>query len=319
MQKLGFGVLNRGRGVAAGMAGTFLLVFLAWATWPLGAADSVTVACYNVENYLRMDRYDRTVKKSLRDAPKPEEEVQAVVRIVRDIHPDVLGIIEMGSPEDFRDFQKRLSGAGLKYPHTEYVTAGDTERHVALLSRFPIVERNSQTDLSFELNGVREPFQRGILDVTLEINKDYRLRVLVTHLKSKRPVPQGEALIRRNEAILLRRHIERILEKDPETNLLLMGDLNDTKGQPPIREIAGVRGSAAYMQDILLKDAQGDRWTHHWSKEDIYSRLDYALVSKGLEPEVDYRRSRIERPDRWWIASDHRPIVVAIRPRDRKR
>src|SRR4029453_9992579 len=97
--------------------------------------------------------------------------------------------------------------AGTDLPHTEYIVAGDEDRHLALLSRYPIVARESQTDLRFELNGREESVRRGILDVTLQVNADYRLRCVGVHLKSKLPVPQGEALIRRFEAQKLRQHL----------------------------------------------------------------------------------------------------------------
>ena len=171
--------------------------------------------------------------------PKPEREKNTLVRIIKEIHPDILGVAEMGPPDQFEEFQKRLKEAGLEFPFTEYVSGADPDRHLALLSRFEIVERHSEKDLFFDLNGQREPVERGFLDVTIEVNPAFRLRVVGAHLKSKLAVPSGEALLRRNEARLLRQHIDGVLSKDPNVNLLVYGDLNDTKDQPAIQEILG--------------------------------------------------------------------------------
>ena len=62
------------------------------------------------------------------------------------------------------------------------------------------------------MNGQPEKVRRGFLDVTIEVNAGYRLRMVGAHLKSKLPIPGGEALMRRYEAQLLRKRLER----DPE-------------------------------------------------------------------------------------------------------
>ncbi len=282
---------------------------------PETSGGQVVVAAYNVKNFLRMERW--VDGQLLPDLPKPQQEVEAMVRVISDISPDILVVSEMGGKQDFADFCKLLSGAGLDYPHTEHLEAADQARHLALLSRLPIVSRDSVPRLEFILHGAREYMQRGILDVTIQITPDYQLRVLGAHLKSKRPVPQGEALLRRNEAHLLRKHIDSILADNPHVNLLLAGDLNDTKNEPPIQEIMGQRGSPNSMSDIWLRDQHGDRWTHFWSAADIYSRIDYIMVSQGLFREVDKEKSYVYRSPYMLDASDHRPVVVLIHPEDR--
>ena len=101
-----------------------------------------------------------------------------LVRIIKEINPDILGVCEMGSVERFADFKKRLTAAGLGYVDAEYVAGPDEDRHLALVSRFPIRARNSLTDVGFELNGKPEKVRRGFLDVTVDVTPDYRLRRL---------------------------------------------------------------------------------------------------------------------------------------------
>jgi len=212
--------------------------------------QAVTFAHYNVENYLEMNRREGG-EAVLR--PKPEREKATLIRIIKDIHPDILGVAEMGPPDQFDEFQQRLKDSGLEFPFTEYVSGADQERHLALLSRLPIVERHSEKDPFFDLNGQKEPVERGFLDVTIAVNPAFRLRVVGAHLKSKLAAPSGEALLRRNEARLLRRHIDEVLSKDPNENLLVYGDLNDTKDQPAIQEILG----SAPRPESLARDSPG--------------------------------------------------------------
>jgi len=281
--------------------------------WLLGSAyaeQTVTFAHYNVENYLEMNRREGggTVL-----GPKPEGEKNTLIRIIKEIHPDILGVAEMGPPDQFQEFQKRLKEAGLEFPFTEYVSGADPDRHLALLSRFRIVERHSENDLFFDLNGQRESVERGFLDVTMEVNPSFRLRVVGAHLKSKLAVPSGEALLRRNEARLLRQHIDGDLSKDPNEKLLVYGDLNDTKDQPAIQEILGPRQGPNRLKEIALADAQGDRWTYYRRLSDTYDRIDYILADQALLPQIDQSHSYVYRSADWYSASDHRPVVVVIR------
>ena len=289
------------------MVSLFLIVFAI----SLNAKD-VVVASYNLENYLKMER--RVDGKTVPDAPKPEEEISAVIDVLKQIQPDILGLVEMGDAAMLEDFQRRLKAAGMDYPHREWVKGADPERHLALLSKYPITARDSVDDVPFELNGTRQRISRGILDVTVQLSDSYKLRLVGAHLKSRRQVPEyDERAMRAKEAALFRKHLDAILTSDPAANLLLFGDLNDTKNEQPIKELIGTTGSPLRMRDLFLTDRQGLRWTHFWSAADTYSRIDYLLVSNGLWPEIIMSRSGVSNARNWYKASDHRAIHTTVR------
>ena len=247
-------------------------------------------------------------------APKPEREKAPLVKMMAEARPDVVAVCEMGTETDLEDLQKRLGSAGVALPHRALVNAADPERHLALLSRFPIHDR-SKPILNYRIDSKDLPVQRGILDATLEITPNYRLRVVAVHLKSRREVPEGDqAVMRRNEALLLRGHIDSILSGNPAENILVCGDFNDTRNEPVIKIVQGDFGTKSYLRDLVLTDADGLRWTYYWNLADVYERIDFALVSSGLFPEVLRERSSIVSHKDWLEASDHRPIVIAIRP-----
>jgi endonuclease/exonuclease/phosphatase family metal-dependent hydrolase len=289
------------------LAGLFCLLRL--------GAEEIVVASYNVENYLPMDR--RVDGRTVKDAPKPEEEIAAVLSVLTTIRPDILGLVEMGDTSQVADLQRRLKAAGLDLPHSEWLQAADEDRHLALLSRFPIVARNSRGQIPIEINGRMERFQRGILDVTVQVRPDYALRLVGAHLKSRRPVPEyDETWMRAKEAWYLREHINGILAAEPGVNLLLFGDLNDTKNTYPIREIIGTPGAPNYLMDLWLKDSRGERWTHYWKTADEYARIDYLMASPGLAREVLLEKSGINDNPEWNTASDHRAIFTIVLARD---
>jgi endonuclease/exonuclease/phosphatase family metal-dependent hydrolase len=270
---------------------------------------------YNLENFSQGKAPDQSSPRGTK--PKDAEAIATQIRIICEISPDILGVCEMGSPAMFERFRSALKEGGVDLPHVEYVVAGDEDRRLALLSRYPMVARESKADLRFELNGREESVRRGILDVTVEVNAEYRLRCVGVHLKSRLPVPQGESLIRRFEAQKLREHLDRILAANPTTNLLCYGDFNDTRNEPMFQQVTGARGSRTFMTDLPCTDPLGDRWTHYWKTADQYSRIDYLFASVGLLPEVNPTGSRIYRSADWNLASDHRPVFAAIRPLER--
>ena len=291
------------------------LVWLANAFQLCLASDiprEIVFCSYNLENY--GDAVAPGQSSPFGSKAKSEAAVAALVRIIAEINPDILGVCEMGSPARFEEFRRRLNEAGLGFVDAEYLKAFDDDRHLALLSRFPIVARNSQSDVAFELNGVKERVRRGFLDVTIEVNSDYRLRCVGAHLKSKLPVPGNETLIRRYEAQKLRDYLDSILASDAKANLLCYGDFNDTRNEPSVQAIAGVRGTPCFLDDLPCHDSSGDRWTHYWKTADQYSRIDYLFASPGLVPEVNTSKCSVHRFPDWNQASDHRPISAAIRP-----
>ena len=67
------------------------------------------------------------------------------------------------------------------------------------------------------------------------------------------------------------------------------------------------------MKDLLLSDRSGFRWTHYWAAADIYSRIDYMLVSLKLWPEINMDKSGISSSKAWSKASDHRAIFTTLK------
>lgn len=248
------------------------------------------------------------------NAPKPEGEIRALVAMLKRIRPDILGVVEIGDKTMLTDLQGRLATEGMAFPHLEWVASPEGERHIALLSRFPIVATNSRGGVPLEIDGRSLKMSRGILDATVQVAPQYQLRLVGVHLKSRRKVPDfDEKKFRAREALLVRRHLDSILKASPAVNLLLFGDLNDTKNESPIKDILGTPGTPAALRALPLRDSHGLTWTHFWSDADIYSRIDYLLASQGLWPEINLSRSRIGGGREWSKASDHRPIYATIK------
>lgn len=266
---------------------------------------------YNVENWLTMDRY--VDGKTLKGAPKPVIEKEAVVRILTRNLPDVIGICEVGTAADLAEIQEGLKAAGLSLPHSHYTGGTDPTRHLGLLSRFPISSTAKPAETEYQLAGQTFGINRGILDASISA-RGRTYRFLGVHLKSKRDSEQGDQeAIRFNEARLLRHHVDSILKADAAARLVVYGDLNDTRATKSIKMITGKYNDPGYLTAIPAKDSNQEAWTHYWELNDIYSRIDFIMVSKGLRADVDFAAAKIIDDADWKEASDHRPILAIFK------
>ncbi len=300
-----------------------LLWFLVFCVRPLDsrAQELFRVASYNLENYVDVPTGTRPAKTA---------EGRAKIReSLRTLKADVVALQEVGSVKALMELRASLKAEGLDYPHWEHVAGWDTNIHVAVLSRFPITARRPHTNDSFLLFGRRFRVNRGIAEVDIQVSDRYAFTLFTAHLKSRRPVAEAdEAELREQEALILRAKIDARLEKLPNANIIVLGDLNDTKDSRSTRAVIG-RGKHALI-DTRPAERNGDNqpnsnprydprniaWTHYYGKEDTYGRIDYILLSRGMIREWKSAESYVLALPNWGIGSDHRPVTAAFLTQD---
>jgi endonuclease/exonuclease/phosphatase family metal-dependent hydrolase len=285
-------------------------------------AETFRVASYNVENYLDHAGSGRRLKS---------EESKAKIReAIKALNADVIAFQEMGLVSALEELRQSLKAEGLDYPHWEHVSGWDTNIYVAVLSRFPIVARRSHTNDSFLLSGRRFRVGRGFAEVDLQVSPTYTFTLFAAHLKSKRAIPDAdEAEMRLEEAKLLRAKVDARLAADPRANIVVVGDLNDTKDSRSTRAIIGM--GKGKLVDTRPAEKNGDNtppanpawdppnitWTHFYGKEDTYSRIDYILLNQGMAREWVRDGTRVLAMPNWGAASDHRPVVATFIAEDK--
>ncbi|HEY9508930.1 MAG TPA: endonuclease/exonuclease/phosphatase family protein [Verrucomicrobiae bacterium] len=287
-------------------------------------AETFRVATYNLENYLDQATESRAHPKSAAAKAKIRESIRA-------LKPDVLAVQEIGTLSALMELRASLKADGLNFPYWEHVTGFDTNIHVAVLSRFPISARRPHTNETFLLSGRRFRVSRGFVEVDVNVSPGYSFTLISAHLKSKRPVGYAdEAEQRLEEAKLLRKIVEADLAANPNINLIVLGDLNDTHDSPPVKTIIGRRGKHKLV-DTRPAECNGDNtpssnpawaprnvaWTHFFGVEDTYSRIDYILLSPTMAREWITNETYVLTIPNWGVGSDHRPLVATFESVDR--
>jgi endonuclease/exonuclease/phosphatase family metal-dependent hydrolase len=282
------------------------------------AGEIFRVATYNVENYLDQPTESRRFVKS--------EEAKAKIReSIRALNPDVIALEEMGTTNALLELRASLKAEGQDFPFWEHVQGADTNIHVAVLSKFPIVARHPHTDETFLLDGRRFHVERGFAEVEIQAATNFSFTLIAAHLKSRRPVPEAdEAQERLEEAKVLRGIVDKHFQADPDAKLIVLGDFNDVKNSDSTKEIIG-RGKFK-LTDTRPAERNGDNapnpiprfeprnvtWTHYYGVEDTYSRIDYILLSPAMARCWLTNETYVLTMPNWGVGSDHRPIVVGF-------
>ena len=286
-------------------------------------AGTFRVAAYNVENYLDQPTASRHVVKSAEAKAKIRESIRAM-------NPDVLALEEMGNTNALLELRAALKADGQDFPFWEHVQSFDTNIHVAVLSKLPIVARRPHTNELFLLDGHRFQVKRGFAEVDIRAATNFNFTLIAAHLKSHLTTAEAnEAEERLGEAKVLRGLIDARLEKNPKAKLIVLGDFNDEKDSPAIREIIG-RGKTKLF-DPRPAERNGDNapgeppyfeprdvvWTYYFGKDDTYSRIDYILLSPALKAGWRAGETFIPAIPNWGVGSDHRPVVAGFTTDDR--
>ena len=281
-------------------------------------AETFRVATYNLESYLDQPTESRSAKLTAAKA-KVRESILA-------LKPDVLALQEMGRTNALSELRDSLKADGLDLPYWEHVSGFDTNIHIAILSRFPFSARRPHPDEAFLLSGRRFRVSRGFGEVDIRVNTNYSFTLIAAHLKSKRAIAQAdEAELRLEEAKLLREKVDAHLAANPNANLVVLGDFNDTKDSASTKAVMG-RGRHKLV-DTRPAERNGDNapgreprnvtWTHYYGKEDSYSRIDYILLSPGMAREWVTNETFVLTLPNWGVGSDHRPIVATFEAEDK--
>lgn len=289
-----------------------LLLAFALALVVRAAAETLTLATYNVENYGPANRMTEAGYR--KDYPKPEAEKQALRTVIRGLAADVLVVQEMGEPAYVEELRRDLKTEGLDYPYSALASAGDGDRRVALISRRPLKSVTTHTDLTFKYLGGQETVKRGLLEVTLATSAG-DVTIFALHLKSRLPEHADDptsAIRRAGEAVAIR---DRILKRFPEpatARFVILGDCNDHRASRPLAALQK-RGKTDIAVLLRATDSRGDVWSYTYRKEESYSRVDHILVSPALKAAVDGGSGKIYDGPGVREASDHRPVWVRLK------
>ena len=266
-------------------------------------AKTFKVASYNMENLFDLTRdgteYPEYIPNTGYGWTKDIANIKYtnMVRVLNDLGCDVVALQEVESKKALMNLHNKLKDFGVDYPYLEIADSSVTSVKCAVLSKFPIVEKEE-----IQVNQVDNEIARNILKITLDIDGN-RIILFINHWKSKR----GPESMRIAYAKTLRREIDKLKE---DVDFVLIGDfnsnyneykifrnsgrLNDTGGITGINHILKTIKDAEivdekeltkqpaneYLYNLWLEVSEDRRWSYTFFEKK--ENPDNIIVSKGL-------------------------------------
>jgi endonuclease/exonuclease/phosphatase family metal-dependent hydrolase len=239
-------------------------------------------------------------------------DLPATVRLLRRVDADVLvlaGIRDEAALRFLRD--------GLGANFADWVRGADPEHRLAMLAKSAPAAFTAHETVTYRIKDCDLPVRRGFLQALVVVG-DYRLHVFAAHLKSREKHDEfNQTDMRRYEGRRLRALVNDLLAREPQANILVLGNFNDTCGMSTVKEIYNRRfGIHKRLFDLRPTDGLRTSWTSWDPAGDAYERIIYALATAALIPEMVRDGTRILHDPAWEAGSVHRPLVVTIACRD---
>jgi endonuclease/exonuclease/phosphatase family metal-dependent hydrolase len=257
-------------------------------------------------------------KPGVRDA-KFAEAAQAVAKVIVQINADVIGLEEVGDEKDVQELRAAVKQLGLDYPYC--FVGGPVEESTfqnnAVFSKFELKDglasipgkesfyAEPDDDDTEEWTGVRKG-----LRVTFAAHGQ-TFYLYVVHLTSERGGYDADAR-RVAEASIVRRHYLPLLAEGK--NVIVMGDMNDRRGDPAINRIRGLDDIQpdliqTGLYNYFPREKQDTRWTYEF--RGTREQIDHVLLSDSIEDCCTQIRSEtLHHGDK--LASDHSPFIVKL-------
>jgi endonuclease/exonuclease/phosphatase family metal-dependent hydrolase len=137
-------------------------------------------------------------------------------------NPDILTLIEVENPDVLRDLAEM---PGMDYRWTFFAGAPDGAIGLGVLSRFPLTKTAAH---SVYYSGGSIP--RPVAEVWVETGTG-PVVLMICHWKSKLGGEKETEAARRAEAGIIARRLEEISAEQPETPVIILGDLNENHNE----------------------------------------------------------------------------------------
>ena len=303
------------------------------------AAETITVATYNIENFKEHFLARRIVADKANPLPKSppaiadmlrelrnanDEDLWEIAQVITDpqFSPDVMVIEEGCAQDELEEFNKRWLGGAYE---TVIVFPGNSERGqtLGLVARpgFKVVDRKDQYYLepdSIPNERGGKLFARGPAFVLIESPGGYRFWVGVTHQKSKAG-NSTEVTGWRNREAKRTHQIMKELERQGPSDVILLGDMNDEigiqefemgdGGGDVIANLVGPAEDGLILATRQLANA-GRISFGGYQRGERRSFIDHVVITQSMKDQV--REVDVYTGDTARVASDHYPVYIRI-------
>jgi len=250
-------------------------------------AQPVTIGFWNVENLF--DLVDDPEKNDDEFTPEGRKHVTEetltlklnhIAEVLGDLNADIMGLCEVENEDMLRRLNTTYTGRDYRWVH--YESPDDRGIDVALFYDPTVFEVVASEPISISFDSGRPT--RDILHVEGKLWGQI-LHIFVNHWPSNYGGREQAIPRRARVAAVLRERVQTILNRDPQAEILLMGDFNEGPTETAVHDILGSTLDE-FESDTQLRNLMApfvdrpDVGTYVWRGQDEI--LDQILVSQGL-------------------------------------
>ncbi len=219
----------------------------------------------------------------LRKHPVNEIATRNTAQVIRDVHPDVIGVIEAESRKTLNEFNRDVvtEVGGTAFDHVMLIEGNDPRgidvgvmtravREIAAIQSH-VDDRNPAGDLIFSRDC-------PVYEIKLASGKS--LWLLINHLKSQGYRGTRDPDVVRREQAQRVREIYEQLRSGGEEYVAVIGDLNDSPGRGPLDPLLKNGSDLKDVSEHPLYQNDGIPGTHGAGYAD--AKFDYILLSPAL-------------------------------------
>ncbi|MGB0933380.1 MAG: endonuclease [Lishizhenia sp.] len=212
------------------------------------------------------------------------DKLSEAIGLADDKNPIFIGLAEVENIKTLRDLSTtgRLKNTNYNIAHFESADMRGID--CGLLydqDRFKLKEKK-KFRIDFDWN--RDITTRDILYVYGDLMNEKDLHIFVNHWSSRREGKEETEKKRTTAAKVLRVEIDKILSKDANANILIMGDFNDHPTDKAVYEVLAAKSAKEAKDDnlinLLWEEHANGEGTHNYRRE--WDVLDQMIVSQGL-------------------------------------
>lgn len=291
------------------------------------AGQTVTVGSYNVKNMFAKE----DIAPGNRTRPKPEFELEALSRVLKNADADVVALQELSSAKTLNKFMADY-GLDKIYPNVAHIN-GNSDRgiNVGIISKYPFETVVTHKDVEFPLadGSGKTKFSRDLLrvDVNTDGKPGAELTVYTTHSKSRRPSegdgPSSDTQ-RISEGRAMRNIVEQEMKPYPNRLFVMTGDWNDNTNDASVQEVLNPKDGREKFVDSLATLPENERNTWpanpnagHGHDPEQFDHIVYAESKAGqMLGSTIHRYNATEDGKYKWLssaASDHLMISAKFR------
>jgi endonuclease/exonuclease/phosphatase family metal-dependent hydrolase len=217
----------------------------------------------------------------LEKEPVNELATRHTATVMRDLDAHVMAVIEADNRIALRDFSAILlqQVGAVPFGHAMLIDGNDARGiDVGILSRkgYELVGNRSHVD---DADGKSEIFSRDCPEYTIRTPSGQQLVVLVNHLKSKGYGNPKDNNARRERQAGQIAKIYRRLRREKQSNVAVVGDLNDTPDSAPLKPL--IQGTD--LRDVSEHPAfASDGRPGTYGTGSKSNKIDYILLSPAL-------------------------------------